>query len=89
MAAAADRPPLAEAVDDAPSLWTDPCAAVAVTPPRLGLGRMLGLLEAISGFEEDERRLPSEAALKIQMPIYPCSSHKNKCKISMKVAFTQ
>ena len=76
MAAAADTPPLAEAADDAPSLWTDPCAAV--TPPRLGLGRMFGLLEAISGFEDDERRLPSEAALTIQMPIYPCSSHNNK-----------
>ena len=78
MAAAADTPPLAEVADEAPSLWTDPCAAGAVIPPRLGLGRMLGLLEAISGFEEDERRLPREAALKIQMPIYPCSSHNNK-----------
>ena len=78
MAAAAGTPTLEEAADEAPSLWTDPCAAGAVVPPRLGLGRMLGLLEAISGFEDDERRLPSEAALTIQMPIHPCSSHNNK-----------
>ena len=62
-AAAAGPPPLEEEPVAAASLWTDPCAAAA-TPPTLGLGRMLGLLEAISGFDEDERRLPREAALK-------------------------
>ena len=69
--AAAGPPPLEEpaaaaaaAAAAGASLWTDPCPAAA-TPPRLGLGRMLGLLEAISGFEDDERRLPSDAALNI------------------------
>ena len=64
----AEPPPLdaPDAAAAAVSLCTDPCAAAAVTaPPKLGLGRMCGLLEAISGFEEDERRLPSDAALKV------------------------
>ena len=54
-----------DAAAAAVSLCTDPCAAVVAAPPKLGLGRMCGLLEAISGFEEDERRLPSDAALKV------------------------